>query len=207
MPRGGRGKPWSDEDVAALIEIAGDVPRPMVHRVYNQKAATEGRPPRTDKAIKLKAVELGLSLKAAGTWLTMTELAKLLDVTPQRVDGWAHRHPSFPRRKLSTDSRVSYLYRPDLIKWFKLHPHVLAGIDKTRLFALLEDEELAEEIAAAYPVMRGVAVPIQCLDTGRIYPNCEEAARHLHVSPCWIRHALQQGRSTIAGYRLRRINR
>jgi hypothetical protein len=72
-------------------------------------------------------------------------------------------------------------------------PQALGGFDADRLFALLEDRELAEEVANRYPRPRG-DWRVRCVETGQIWPSAVSAARELHVSQAAITLAMRQAR-------------
>ena len=72
-------------------------------------------------------------------------------------------------------------------------PYVLGGATVEALFALLEDRALAEKVALEHPCHWG-DLRIRCIETGRIYANCDEAAQLLHVDRSTISVAIKQGR-------------
>lgn len=183
-------KPWTDPENFYLVEIVGDIPRPMLHNAYNKWAAQHGHPRRTADAIRSQAIRLGLTFTPVGTWITKSEVARTLGVSEHRVNSWGHNYIDFPNRKLGGKS---YLYRRDLIHWLRKHPHLLGGIDRQALFLLLEDEDLADEIAATYPFPPGAA-PVRRVDTGKIYPSHQAAADDLHVVRSSVTLAIREGR-------------
>ena len=76
-------------------------------------------------------------------------------------------------------------------------PRVLGGFSSDSLFALLEDRDLADAVAAAYPRPMG-DWRVRCVETGQIWPSCGAAARELHVSQAAVSLAIRQRRQLTA---------
>lgn len=188
---------WSDADNQQLLELVGDVPRPMLHNAFNKWAAQHGRPRRTAHAIRTQSVRLGLRFTPTGTWLTNSEVARTLGISVHRVNSWGHNYLDYPKRQMGGKG---YLYRRDLVRWLRQHPHLLGGIDRQSLFLLLEDEGLADSIATTYPYPPGAA-PVRRVDNGKIYPSHQAAADDLHVVRTSVTLAIREGRP-VAGVRL-----
>jgi hypothetical protein len=76
-------------------------------------------------------------------------------------------------------------------------PRVLGGFSADVLFALLEDRDLAESVAAAHPRPMG-DWRVRCIETGQIFSSCGAAARELHVTQACISLAIRQARPVAA---------
>jgi hypothetical protein len=76
-------------------------------------------------------------------------------------------------------------------------PRVLGGFSSDALFALLEDRDLADAVAAAHPRPMG-DWRVRCVETGQIWPSCGAAARELHVTQAAVSLAIRQGRQLTA---------
>lgn len=194
------GYPWRPDELDALMSLVGDVPRPMIVNAYNRWATQHNRPHRTFHAIRFQAIRLGLSFRPTGTWLTDVEIARTLDISRRRVEGWVQNYPDFPRRRIGGGS---YVYRADLVRWLKDHPWLLSGISQSNIFCLLEDEDLAEQIATTYPYPPG-AVPVRCIRTGKIYPSTTAAANAIHVVRTAVELAIKEHRP-VAGHQFERL--
>lgn len=86
----------------------------------------------------------------------------------------------------------------------KRHPELLGGIHRDKLFALLEDADLADFIASNYPTHKGGGTSVQVIETGDTFPSVRAAAKAFYVRPQSIYFAIRRN-STCAGYHWRRI--
>jgi hypothetical protein len=188
------GHPWSADDLAQLEALVGDVPFSLVVRRFNRWAADNGRPARSEKAIASRCKRSGLPLRCHGDWLSLRGVAEILGCSRARVRAWVHR--GWLRAH-----RITYVYvsRLDLRRLARFRPHLFAGIDRWRLFQLLEDEAMAETIARLYPRSGRAPKPTRCVETGRVWPTIQAAAKAVHVHRRAITIAVQCG-GTCAGY-------
>ena len=84
---------------------------------------------------------------------------------------------------------------------------MLGGFGADALFLLLEDRDLADQVAARHRVGRAVW-RVRCVETGWEWPNCAAAARYYHVTAGAISCAIRRGRPlTCAGVRFEALRK
>jgi hypothetical protein len=186
-----------------LESIAGNMPSKHLAACYNSWASKSGYPPRSVNAIKSMMSRSKISRRAEGEWITCSYIADVLGLkidTPQR---WAEKGfiECYRNRGRSTHR---YFRRSDLVEMARKHPSLLGGIDRNNLLALLEDEDLVGFIAASHPRRKGSGMPVEAIESGRIFPSVKAAARALYVTPQGIHSAMRIG-GTCAGFHWRRI--
>jgi hypothetical protein len=86
-----------------------------------------------------------------------------------------------------------YISRTSWRRLARERPQALGGFDADRLFQLLEDRELAEEVASRFPRPRG-DWRVRCVETGQVWPSAVAAAQELHVAQTTITLAMRQAR-------------
>lgn len=72
-------------------------------------------------------------------------------------------------------------------------PFIFGGIDAIRIFALIEDRKLAEEIAEEFRVNQR-DFHVRCIETGKVWESCVHAAEELHVHKTTIPLAIREKR-------------
>lgn len=194
---------WSADEIEQLMQLGGDVPRPILDSQYNAWARRHGFPTRSRKAVLLKANRHRISLRAVGSWLTTGGLAGILGLPPSTVESWLCRYPDLPRRTFGRQL-VRYVNRDQFKAWVLDHQHLLGGIQRARLVMLLGDGVLADRILERYPNrptgMEATAKAVRCLDDGRVWPSIRAAAQAVYVTHSGLWHALQD-RRPVAGMR------
>jgi hypothetical protein len=197
------GTPWTPEELASLEAISGYTYTPKVVEVYNRWAKRSGLPKRTKASILSTCSRHKISRKADGFFLTSGKIAELLGVAIDIPQRWAERGyvPTIHSGK-QYDPR--YFKRSDLVRLAKQRPDLFGGIERDRLFALLEDEDLADSIAARFPRRKGSGTPVQAVESGRIFPSVSAAARALHCTPQGI-HSAMRINGTCAGFSWRKV--
>lgn len=194
---------WTDLEIETLMQLCGDIPRCRIFSAYNAWASGHGYPARSQKALHIKAHRLGLSLRAIGAWLTNKAIADILGISMKTVESWARRYPDYPKRKVDQRMPCGYTKRSELVKWASRHPHLFGGIDRDRLFMLLENDTVVDSIVKQYP-FRPATTPIKCLDTGKVWPSMRAAANELYVVRATIHDAIRHDH-LVAGRRLVRL--
>jgi len=189
---------WSAEEVAYFLELAGEIPWPRAVARMRRKARECGWPVRTEKALLTWARKRGIACRARQTtWTTAYGAGELLGCPPKRVEAWL-RVPE--TRAILTPERVGSILYIERSSWRRLarqRPQVLGGFSAAALFLLLEDRELAEQVARQHPVGNG-DWRVRCVETGRIWPSCSAVARHFHVTPGAVSVAIRRGRPLAA---------
>lgn len=159
------------------------------------EASRRDWPPRSEKAILLRLRRTGHRGRVRhGSWVTSGGVADILGCPSTRVVKWLScRHIL----RILRPKRIGTYRYFDREGWRRLareYPRLLGGFPVERLYALLEDRELAEQIAGTYRTQVG-DFRIRCLETGRVWPNACAAARDLHISRAAISLAIRQRRS------------
>ena len=185
---------WSRAEADYLESLAGDLPLKEIGRRYRRHAGLDGWPRRTDKAIQLKLVRMGLPVRVrAGEWLTTGGVADILGCPNTRVEAWLRSRLNSEILKPQWRGAFRYVSRRNWRRLACQRPQALGGFSADRLFALLEDRELAEQVAARYPRPRG-DWRIRCVESGRIWPSAVKAAAELHITQAAITLAMRQRR-------------
>lgn len=185
---------WSRAETEQLEEYAGDLPLLEIVARYQRHAKAQGWPERSAKAIQLKLVRLGQPVRVrAGEWLTTGGVADILGCPGTRVEAWLRSRRNAEILEPKWRGAFRYVSRRSWRRLARQRPQALGGFDADRLFLLLEDRDLAEQVANRYPRPRG-DWRIRCLETGREWPSAVVAARELHVSQAAITLAMRQGR-------------
>jgi hypothetical protein len=188
---------WSPEEVAKVEELAENVPHMQIVRRYNNWADKNGYPSRTFAAIVRICVLQGVSTIPSGDYVTTGYIADVLGISVRGPQQWLARgvvaftrgHPTGPR----------YVRRVDLRRLAMERPHLFAGVSAERLAALIEDAELAQQVAAAYPVRRVIRASIRprrkvrCIELNRTFNGIGEAARAVYVTHQTLTKALKRG--------------
>jgi hypothetical protein len=100
---------------------------------------------------------------------------------------------------------MRYISREGWRRLAKGRPKALAGFDPDRLFQLLEDRDLAEDVAARYPLHLG-CYPIRCIETGQRWDSARKAAAELFVNSAYICRTIRERRPvTVLGLTFERV--
>jgi len=159
-----------------------------------RQAKREGWPPRTADAIMGRLHRTGRhALCRHGEWLTLGGAAEILGFSNARVREWIQRPQIHELLEPKWVGKGWYIHRSGWRRLAREMPRVLGGCTADALFALLEDRELADSLAARYRAAMG-DYRIRCVETGRIYPSSSAAARELHVTQSTISLAMKQRR-------------
>jgi hypothetical protein len=76
-----------------------------------------------------------------------------------------------------------YISRKSLRDLARQQPEQFAGSSISDLTQLLDSQRLAEQIAALPPTwIPGRPRPVRCVETGEVFPSCEEAGRRFYVT-------------------------
>lgn len=185
---------WSREEAEFLDSLAGDYPIKEVVNRYRRLAGQAGWPERSANAIHLKMVRMGHHVRVrAGEWVTTGGAADILGCPCARVEAWLRRPTTREILQPVWRGAFRYVSRQNWRRLARKRPQALGGFSADRLFALLEDRKLAEQVASRYPRPRG-DWRIRCVETGEIWPSAVVAARELHVSQTTITLAMRQQR-------------
>lgn len=185
---------WLPEESDYLERLAGDVPFPELLTRMRRRATVMGWPSRSEKSILLRIKRAGLQATArTGAVVTTGGVGEILGCPATRVEAWLSRPRVVAILQPRRVGNVRYIERSAWRRLAREMPRILGGFDVVALFALLEDRELAEQVAAAWPRPCG-DWRVRCVETGRIYPSCGHAAREHHVTQACISLAIRERR-------------
>lgn len=185
---------WSAAELERLSELLGDHPIRQVHINYNCWARQNGYHQRSFQAIRQAAQKtLGMSTRSHGLWLLTCDVATLLGRSQFCIRQWIKRGDI-----LSYDVRWSgryiYIHRRAFRHVAATRPALLGGVPRHQLFQLLEDEDLAEDIALRFPKRISRPVKVRNKFTGVVYPTIQQAARETYMQHSSIIKALRNDR-------------
>lgn len=195
----GKWRTWQPAEVEKLQALAGELPMPLLLQRWNTWARRMGMPPRTEASLRRKALELGLSLVPRGEWVAIGAAARQLGRSIGCLQEWT-RHGWLRHRR-------GVIWRPSLVALARERPHLFAGCNSSGLRELLQDQELADGILAAYPRCRAMPCrprPVECLTTGQVFPSLRAAGRALYLDGSAVALAVRKGREA-AGLRFRLV--
>jgi hypothetical protein len=193
---------WSRMENELLHQLAGDVPFPELVERMHRTAITNGWPVRSAKSIAMRLRRTGQRARARdGEWTTTGGAADILGCPCTRIEAWLRRKHIAEILQPRRFRTFRYISRRSWRRLARESPRVLGGFDVERLYGLLEDRELAEQVAREHPRPMG-DFRIRCVETGQVWGSCSKAARELHVSQGAISLAIRQQRPvTVLGLR------
>jgi hypothetical protein len=196
---------WTAAETDRILDLAGDLPWPLALAAYHRWAADHGHPQRTDKALALYVQEQGGTIYAMGEWVTAGACCTAWHIKTGTMGRWLKRHRDILRPVQPTGALGRfYIRRANLRAFARQLPHLLGGIAAADLFLILEDQELSDHIATAFPRRPLSPVqkrPVRCIDTGVIYPSVRDAARAIPCSISAISQAVNGHASHALGLR------
>jgi hypothetical protein len=185
---------WSQDEIAHLDQMAGELPFAVLVKSMRGKAKQRGWPVRGAKAIAERMTRTHQPRRArVGEWTSCYGAAEILGCPGSRVEAWVRRRQVRDVLEPRVVGTVRYISRASWRRLARVMPRVLGGFSADALFLLLEDRQLAESVAAQYPQSIG-DWRIRCVETGQIWPSCIAAARELNVSQAAISKAIRDRR-------------
>jgi hypothetical protein len=184
-------------EVDRLLQLVGDRPWSAVVTAYLTWAKQHGYPARTDGALRAMCERHAATRVAIGSWITTGTIRDLIGAGPPRISRWVHRGLVESRR----EGRRWYISRRSLKQLARQQPEQFAGVSVSALTMLLDDQRLAELIAALPPVwIPGRPRPVRCIETGKVFASCEEAGRAHHITRSAVYLAAAGKRQYSGGY-------
>lgn len=182
---------WSERELEMLAQMLVDHPYKRVPSVYNSWAVQAGFTLRTRLAIRRKIASLQVADKASGDWVSAAYICAVLGVSLATPRYWTDRHeiPCYRDGR-----RRRYFQRSALRSAARKRPEIFGGISADRLFLLLEDRDLADDIAARFPRRGTDPKPVRAVETGWLYPSMTAAAKRMGVRHSSIYGAINNGR-------------
>ena len=185
---------WGAEESEYLERLAGDAPFPELLSRMRRQATRQSWPSRSERAIRERIRRIGQRARARSGAVTSTGgVALLLGCPATRVEAWLRRPRVLAILQPRWVGKTRYIERSAWRQLAREMPRILGGYSVDALYALLEDRELAEQVAAAWPRPCG-DWRVRCVETGRIYPSCGHAAREHHVTQACISLAIRERR-------------
>ena len=180
--------PWEPDALHWLEQTAGTLPFPDLCRRFRMMAKRRGWATRSDNALHVKIQRLNLQKKCTEDNLTRRELARFLNIPPDRVRNWTSN--GLPWRKVARNQ--SAIQMADLKAFLLANPERATNVPERELGWLIGDEAAARIVAAEHSA-RGYHRPILCIDTGEIFPSVRAAARAKYVTRGCICQAIRRG--------------
>lgn len=187
---------WKPEEIQLLTDYAESLPILQLVRVFNQLNKEKGNPHRTINSIKNKLCKLGYSLSPQYNHLPCSVLARVLGVSVDSVRYWTTIGLVSTRQRDKPGS-PRFVSAANLRKFARQRPELFGGLNPIDLYIALESESLVEFITTNYPKRNSCIKPpkrVRCVETGRIYNSCVQAAKDNYVSRSGIYKAIKFGR-------------
>ncbi len=190
--------PWSPEELAYLAEHDSNMPFAMVADSFHRQALEQGWPSRSESAIRNMRFKLGRTnpMKTTmriGELTTTGGAALILGCSQKRILKIVTNPLNRSFLQVIWTGTMRYISREGWRRLARERPKALAGFDPDRLFQLLEDRDLAEEVAARYPLHLG-CYPIRCIETGQRWDSARKAAAELFVNSAYICRTIRERR-------------
>ena len=185
---------WTAPEIDYLEQYAGQVPFPDLVYQMHRKAMKHGWPVRSAVAIRKWLNTRGQHVGCRhGEWMTYSGVGDLLNCSSDRVANWARTPEVRAILEPRWRGKAWFTSRDSWRRLARKMPRILGGFSADALFLLLEDRDLAEQVAAAHRSTLG-DWRIRCIETGEIYENCSAAARRYHLNRSTINRAIHEGR-------------
>ena len=184
------GPRWTAPELEQLASLAGDYPLVSVCRRYAAWAAAHGYPCRHPRGILRAGHRRGIVFRPRnGETLTTEALMAVLGWPSQAI-----RRQLLPAAAGRPKQR-RYITRIELRNLARSEPQRFNGATRDQLFTLLEDADLADQVAGQInPQRRTNPRPVRCIETGKIYPSVTQAAREAFVHRKHLHRSLSDGR-------------
>ena len=181
---------WTPDEEEMLQQLAVDHPPDRVPTLYRTWAGSNGYVMRSASSIRSKLVALRITDKATGDWVNTGYVCKLLGISFDMPHRWTDKY-GIPAHRDGHGRR--YFSRRELRRIARDHPERFAGINADRLFLLLEDRQLADGIAAAYPSRPMESRPVRAIETGWLYQSVREASKRVGAHRSSIQRSIRTG--------------
>ena len=199
------GSPWTTHELDTLTLLAGDVPWPVLPRIYWNTVRYHGYPSRTPAALRHKCDELGLSRAAIGNWVNAGLICTLMEVSYESITAWRCSGILPGTRYGDTRGHRYYYKRSDLHHLARTHPHLFGGLSFAALTQLFDDARRAKRVVELGLPKLQQCRPVLCVETGKVYPSLSAAARAVYVTTKCISVALDHPTKTSASLTWRSV--
>lgn len=189
---------WTAAEVEQLQEIAGDWPWPVVPSRYNSWARRQGLPERTEIALRQRCEAEGFSRVCCGEYISTGTIRALTGAGWLTIQRWIDSGQLI----IARSGRKLYVSRRTLRKFVRRQPEYFNGLPISSLTQLVDDERLAEQLAARPRAwVAGKRRQVRCVDTGEVFPSAAAAGRRFHLSRSAVSLAVLGKRDVAGGHR------
>jgi hypothetical protein len=189
---------WTPPEIEQLQEIAGDWPWSVVPSRYNSWARRQGLPERTEIALRQRCEAEGFSRVCRGEYISTGTIRALTGAGWLTIQRWI----STGQLIVARSGRKLYINRRTLKKFIRRQPEYFWGLPVSSLTQLVDDERLAEQLAAQPRAwVTGKRRQVRCVDTGEVFPSAAAAGRRFHLSRSAVSLVVLGKRSAAAGHR------
>lgn len=185
------GEPWTAEELKLAQALAGKDTFSTIYRAFCHQFPRR----RTRSALRNKLLcnQWPCRPTEDSGYVSIKDVRDLLGINRRTVARWLKKEHIASVVRVKKMGSTRYTHRSDWERLARKHPKVFAGIEPDRLFALIEDEELAYSIAESYP--RSLCDHrIACVQTGQVWPSAKAASAKLFISDKQIRWSIETGR-------------
>lgn len=170
---------WKKEEDVFLLSLVGKYQRLQIIEMWNDIATENGWPTRTEESVKIHYDRLcqkfKISRKSPTDNWTLRELARRLDIPPDRVERWIELGLKY--KTVGKFSRLMSISRKNFKAFAVAQPGQMWGIELNKLRQTLGDRQLAKEIyAVAEQPTVGRAIVVVRLDKAEVYRSARNAA-------------------------------
>jgi hypothetical protein len=180
---------WEADEIKFLESLLDNHSPTMVVERMQTWQSRHGKYIRSRKVITAKAHDLGYDRSLLMDNLSAACLAKALGVSEQAVALWRRKGLKFTQHYKNSLCAIKVA---DFTEWAKCNPGLLHACDRDSLEYFV-GPEILELVPKSNPRHR----PIQCIETGKIYPTIAAAAQTIGV------HEVSLGKACRAGHRCR----
>lgn len=189
---------WTAAEVDKLQELAGDYPWPAVPARFNVWARRNGLPERTELALCHRCEVEGFSRVCTGSFISTGAIRALTGAGWLTIQRWINTG----ELTIARSGRKLYIQRDTLRRFVQRRPEYFTGLPVSSLTQLLDDEKLAQRLAAQpRSWVTGKRRQVRCVDTGEVFASAAEAGRRFHLSRSAISLAVLGKRPVAGGHR------
>lgn len=199
------GNLWSDTELEILLRLTGRYPTRILTTQYNQQitewnqANGTNYQHRTEWAIIAKIKRMQLSLEPSENYITVKELASLLNISIDRVANWIRKNKLYATKR--SESRTSWyaISVEDLRYMAEAYPHLLYGCDRNGLSYFIGKMSCRkwEKAVNKTTGVTGLKVKIRDKKTGKIFNSATEAGKYYYLSRTHIVRLAKQNKSDL----------
>jgi hypothetical protein len=170
---------WTAAEVVMLQELAGDYPWPEVKTRFNTWARKHGFVERSEVALCHRCELEGFSRVCTGSCISTGTIRELTGAGWLTIQRWIKSGVLNVKRS----GRKLYVSRESLKRLALRRPEHFAGLSVSALTQLLDDERLAERLAAMPRAwVHGKRKQVRCVETGEVFPSAAAAGRRFNLS-------------------------